>query len=93
MKAIWNGVVVAESNQTKEIEGNQYFPPEAIKKQFFKESSHHSQCPWKGNASYYHLDVAGKNNENAAWFYPDPKEAAQEIKDHVAFWKGVKIEK
>ncbi len=92
-KAMWEGAVVAESKQTIEVEGNQYFPPDAVKREYFKPSSHHTTCPWKGLASYYDLEVNGKQNANAAWYYPEPKQAAQQIKGYVAFWKGVKIEK
>lgn len=92
MQASWNNVVIAESDDTIIIENNHYFPPSSIKKEFFEDSEHHTACPWKGKASYYTLNVEGKRNENAAWFYPDPKDAAQEIKDYVAFWKGVKVE-
>ena len=92
-KAMWEGAVLAESSKTVEVEGNQYFPPDAIKREYFKPSSHQSRCPWKGLASYYSVEVNGKENPDAAWFYPDPKPAASQIKDHVAFWKGVKIEK
>jgi uncharacterized protein (DUF427 family) len=92
-KAMWEGAVVAESKQTIEVEGNQYFPPDAVKREYFKPSPHHTTCPWKGLASYYDLEVNGKQNANAAWYYPEPKPAAQQIKDYVAFWKGVKIEK
>jgi uncharacterized protein (DUF427 family) len=91
-KAIWEGVVLAESDKTVEVEGNQYFPPDAIKREYFKPSDNHTTCPWKGLASYYHIEVNGKQNANAAWFYPEPKSAAQQIKDHVAFWKGVKVQ-
>lgn len=93
MKAIWNGHVIAESTNTIVVEGNQYFPAESVKRQFFKPSLKHTTCPWKGIASYYDVDVDGKLNEGAAWFYPEPKEAAKEIKDHVAFWKGVEVTK
>lgn len=92
-KAIWEGVVLAESDKTVEVEGNQYFPPEAIHREFFKPSSTHSVCPWKRNASYYAVEVNGKKNADAAWYYPEPKSAASQIKDHVAFWKGVRVEK
>ena len=90
--AIWNGVVLAESDQTEIVEGNHYFPLSAISREYFKESSQKSTCPWKGVASYYTLEVNGQQNENAAWYYPSPKDAASNIKDHVAFWRGVKIE-
>ena len=90
-KATWNGVTLAESDQTIEIEGNQYFPLTSIDRQYFKASSTHTTCPWKGEASYYTLEAAGQKNPDAAWFYPHPKDAAKEIKDYVAFWKGVKV--
>jgi uncharacterized protein (DUF427 family) len=92
-KAIWENAVLAESSQTIEVEGNQYFPPDAIKNEYLKASTHHTTCPWKGLASYYDLEVNGKRNANAAWYYPEPKTAAKQIKGYVAFWKGVKIEK
>lgn len=91
-KAIWNGQVIAESSATVVVEGNQYFPAEAVKRDFLKPSAHTSVCPWKGTAHYYHLMVDGKQNENAAWYYPDPKPAAAEIKGRIAFWKGVRVE-
>jgi uncharacterized protein (DUF427 family) len=92
-KAIWENTVLAESDRTVEVEGNQYFPPDAIKTEYLRPSDQHTTCPWKGLASYYSLDVNGKNNPNAAWYYPEPKPAAQQIKGYVAFWKGVKVEK
>jgi uncharacterized protein (DUF427 family) len=92
-KAIWEGTVLAESNQTIEVEGNQYFPPAAVKREFFKPNDQHTTCPWKGLASYYDIEVKGKRNPSAAWFYPEPKPEAKHIKDYVAFWKGVKVEK
>ena len=91
MKATWNNVDLAESEQTVVVEGNHYFPPEAINKEYFQESSTHSTCPWKGEASYYNLVVNGQVNKDAAWYYPEPKAAAAEIKNHVAFWRGVKV--
>ena len=91
MKAIWNGVVLAESNETVVVEGNHYFPPDALNRDYFVESDHHTRCPWKGLASYYTLEVEGESNPNAAWYYPDPSDAARQIKDHVAFWKGVQV--
>lgn len=91
-KAIWNGVVLAESEQTEIVEGNHYFPPEAIKRAYFRESSHHTICPWKGKASYYDIEVNGQTNANAAWYYPQPKPAAKNITGYVAFWKGVQVE-
>jgi uncharacterized protein (DUF427 family) len=91
-KAMWEGAVLAESNATVEVEGNQYFPPDAIHKEYFKPSEAHTECPWKGTASYYDVEVNGKRNAGAAWFYPEPKAAAKQIKGYVAFWKGVKVE-
>ncbi len=91
MKAIWNGAVLAESDDTVVVEGNHYFPPESIQRQYFVESDSHTRCPWKGLASYYTIEVEGQRNADAAWHYPDPSSAAAEIKDHVAFWKGVKV--
>lgn len=93
MKAVWNGAVLAESDDTKVVENNHYFPPEAINDKYFQLSDHNSTCPWKGKASYFHIKVGDEKNTDAAWFYPHPKEAAKEIKNHVAFWNGVKIEK
>ena len=92
-KAIWNGKEIAASEECIVVEGNQYFPPDAVNMEFFKESSNSSICPWKGTASYYDLEVDGESNPDAAWYYPDPSEAAMEIKDYVAFWKGVEIQK
>jgi len=91
MKAIWNNTVIAESNDTVVIEGNHYFPHESIKKEFYKSSDMHSVCPWKGKAHYYTLEVNGKQNVDAAWFYPEVSELAQGIKNRVAFWKGVEV--
>lgn len=91
MKAIWNGKTIAESNNTIVVENNHYFPGNSVKKEFLENSSTHSTCPWKGEASYYNLVVDGKTNKNAAWYYPQPKSAAQEIQNYVAFWKGVKV--
>ena len=91
MKAIWNGVVVAESDDTVVVEGNHYFPAAALRREFIQPSATHTTCPWKGVASYYTLTVAGKTNPDAAWYYPDPKPAAAEIAGRVAFWKGVSI--
>ncbi len=91
-KALWGGKVIAESGATVVVEGNHYFPPDAVNKQFLKSSSHTSICPWKGTARYYHVEVDGLRSENAAWYYPDPKPAAAEIKDRIAFWKGVRVE-
>lgn len=91
MQAIWNGTVIADSENTATIEGNHYFPLDSVNGEYLEKSTHHTICPWKGEASYYTLVVDGKKNENAAWYYPDPKPAAAEIKDHVAFWKGVEV--
>ena len=92
-KAIWEGTVLAESNRCEEVEGNQYFPPDAVKSEYLRPSATHTVCPWKGTASYYDVEVGGKLNHDAAWFYPEPKPAAKQIKGYVAFWKGVKVEK
>ncbi len=89
--ATWNGTVIAESDDTVVVEGNHYFPPSAIKAEFFAKVDQTSVCPWKGTASYYDVVVDGKVNGGAAWYYPAPKDAAAEIKDHVAFWKGVDV--
>ncbi|MEZ4947003.1 MAG: DUF427 domain-containing protein [Cyclobacteriaceae bacterium] len=91
MKAIWNGQVIAESDDTVVIEGNHYFPADSIKRDYFSDSSANTVCPWKGTASYYSLNVNGKENPDAAWYYAEPKEAAKVIKDRVAFWKGVEV--
>ncbi|NOY36036.1 MAG: DUF427 domain-containing protein [Chlorobi bacterium] len=91
MKAIWNGKVIAESDDTVIIEGNHYFPVEAVKKDFLADSDTHTMCHWKGQASYYHLKVDGKINKDAAWYYPEPSSQAEAIKDRIAFWRGVEI--
>lgn len=91
MKAEWNGVVVAESDDTVVVEGNHYFPASALKREYVVGSNHHTMCSWKGEASYYSLLVDGDLNPDAVWYYAEPKEAAAEIKDRVAFWKGVKV--
>jgi uncharacterized protein (DUF427 family) len=91
-KALWGGEVIAESNATVVVEGNHYFPPDAVKKQFLRSSNHTSICSWKGTAHYYHVEVDGVRSENAAWYYPHPKPAAAEVKDRIAFWKGVRVE-
>jgi len=93
MKATWNGVVLAESDTTIEVEGNQYFPPETINSEYFQPSDTHTLCGWKGEASYYNVVVNGEVNKDAAWYYPETKPAADEIKGHVAFWRGVKVER
>jgi uncharacterized protein (DUF427 family) len=91
MKATWNNRTVAESDKTIVIEGNHYFPPDAITKDYFQPSDTHTICPWKGEASYYNVVVDGQVNKDAAWYYPQPKDAAAEIKDYVAFWRGVRV--
>ena len=91
-KAIWEGLVLAESSATVQVEGNHYFPPDSIRAEHFRPSSTHTVCPWKGTASYYDVEVNGKRNPGAAWYYPDPKAAASQIKGYIAFWKGVKVE-
>ncbi len=91
MKAIWNGKVIAESHNTINIEGNQYFPPESVNKEFFVDSETHTLCPWKGTASYYTLEVNGKTNKDAAWYYPEPSKKAKSIKGYIAFWRGVEV--
>ena len=91
MKATWRGATLAESDDTVVVEGNHYFPADAINKEYFQESDRHTTCPWKGVASYYDVAVDGEVNKDAAWYYPEPKEAAQNIYGHVAFWKGVEV--
>lgn len=91
MKAIWNETVIAESHETEVVEGNHYFPADAVRAEYFKPSPTQTICPWKGTASYYTLEVNGKQNPDAAWFYPTPKDAAKNITGRVAFWKGVKV--
>ena len=92
MKATWHGTTIAESDDTVVVEGNHYFPPDSIRREFFQESDRHTPCPWKGEASYYDIAVGGATNEGSAWYYPNPKEAAANIKGRVAFWKGVVVE-
>jgi uncharacterized protein (DUF427 family) len=89
MRAIWNGVVLAESDDTVVVEGNHYFPREALHEEYFRDSSTHTLCPWKGKASYLSVAVDGKENPDAAWYYPEPKRAAENITGRVAFWRGV----
>ncbi len=91
MKAIWNGAVLAESDQTIVVEGNHYFPPSSIRRDYFRESETHTTCPWKGVASYYDLVVNDKVNKDAAWYYPNTTEAAKHIEGYVAFWRGVQV--
>ena len=91
-KAIWENVVLAENPKTLEVEDNQYFPPDSLKQEYFKPSATQTVCPWKGTASYFDVEVNGKLNHDAAWYYPDPKPAASKIKGYVAFWRGVKVQ-
>ena len=91
-RATWNGAVLAESDQCEVVEGNQYFPPDALNSEYFKPSSTTTVCPWKGTASYYTIEVDGKENKDAAWYYPEAKEKAKNIEGYVAFWRGVKVE-
>lgn len=92
MKATWRGAVLAESDETLVVEGNHYFPVESLNRSYFKESTRHTTCPWKGEASYYDVVVDGEVNEGAAWFYPEPKQAASNIRGRVAFWRGVVVQ-
>ena len=91
-RAIWNGVVIAESDATEVVEGDHYFPPDTLIREHFQESATKSECPWKGTASYYHVKVNGEVNSDAAFYYPQPKPAAENIKDYIAFWKGVEVQ-
>ena len=91
MKAVWRDKVLAESDETAVVEGNHYFPAEAVKREYFRASETHTRCPWKGDASYYDIVVDGETNQDAAWYYPEPKEAARNIAGRVAFWKGVEV--
>ena len=91
MKATWNGATLAESDATVVVEGNHYFPPDSIRREHFRDSQTHTRCPWKGEASYFDVEVNGETNRDAAWYYPAPLEAAAEIKGHVAFWNGVTV--
>lgn len=91
MKALWKGAVLAESEETRVVEGNQYFPPESIRSEYFQPSQTHTVCGWKGTASYYDVVVDGETNADAAWYYPETKDAAKEIEGYVAFWKGVEV--
>ena len=92
MRATWKGAVLAESDETVVVEGNHYFPAESIRREHFRESETHTVCPWKGTASYYDVVVGGEVNGDAAWYYPEPSDAAKQIKDRVAFWRGVRVE-
>jgi uncharacterized protein (DUF427 family) len=91
-RAIWKGAVLAESDRCEMVEGNCYFPPESINRQYLEKSDKHTTCPWKGEASYYDVVVEGQVNKDAAWYYPIPKEAAKNVQGYVAFWKGVTVE-
>ncbi len=91
MKAVWNEVIIAESNKTLVIEGNHYFPMDSVNTEYLNGSITKTVCHWKGEASYYHIDVKGKINRDAAWYYPNPLDAAKQVKNHIAFWKGVEI--
>lgn len=91
MKAIWNNKIIAESKDTIVIENNHYFPPESVNREFLKDSNTHTVCPWKGTASYYTLEVDGSENKDAAWYYPQAKDAAKGIENYIAFWRGVQI--
>lgn len=91
MKAIWNGTVIAESDDTVLVEGNHYFPESAVRREYLLSSNHRTSCPWKGQAYYWSLLVNGDLNPEAAWYYPEPSEAASNIKGRIAFWKGVKV--
>lgn len=92
MKAVWSGAVIAESEATIEVEGNRYFPPDSVNREYLRESDTHTSCPWKGQASYLHVVVDGEENPDAAWFYPEASEAAKEIEGFIAFWRGVEIQ-
>lgn len=91
-KAYWSGKLIAESDNCVVVEGNQYFPADAVDKEFLRPSSHTTVCPWKGTAHYFHIEVDGMRNENAAWYYPDPSDAAKQIRGRIAFWRGVRVE-
>lgn len=91
-RATWNGAVIAESDRTEIVEGNHYFPPDAVHRELLRPSETHTVCSWKGKASYYDVVVGGEVNRDAAWYYPTPKEAAKQIAGYVAFWRGVKVE-
>ncbi len=91
VKALWQGKVIAESDNTNVVEGNHYFPPEAVNTEYLTASDHTSYCPWKGTANYHHVLVNGQEATNAAWYYPEVKPKAESLKDHMAFWKGVEI--
>lgn len=92
LRAVWNGVVLAETERTVRLEGNHYFPPESLRREYFIQSRTKSLCPWKGLASYYTVEAGGMANPDAAWYYPHPSPLARRIRNHVAFWNGVRIE-
>ena len=91
-KALWNGAVLAESDHCEIVESNYYFPPDAVNREYFEDSGTHTVCPWKGTASYHDIVVGGRRNKDAAWYYPDPKPAVENIKGYLAFWRGVVVE-
>jgi uncharacterized protein (DUF427 family) len=91
VRATWNGTVLAESDHTILVEGNQYFPPDDVHTELLEPSGSTTHCPWKGDASYYHVAAGGNRNKDAAWYYPEPYDAASLIKDYIAFWKGVEV--
>jgi uncharacterized protein (DUF427 family) len=91
-KAVWKGTVLAESSDTTIVEGNHYFPKESVRSEYLRSSATHTSCPWKGTASYYDIEVDGERNADAAWYYPAPKSEAEQVKNRVAFWKGVRVE-
>ncbi|HUY59405.1 MAG TPA: DUF427 domain-containing protein [Solirubrobacteraceae bacterium] len=93
VQAVWNGVVIAESDRTVVIEGNHYFPPDDVNTEYLESTSKRTACPWKGTASYYDIVIDGERNKAAGWYYPQPSHAASQIKDHVAFWHGVKVKR
>ena len=92
-RAMWNGAVIAESDRFEIVEGNVYFPPETVKAEYLRPSDAHTDCPWKGTASYHDLEVDGVRNVNAAWYYPETKAAAKKVEGYVAFWHGVSVER
>lgn len=91
MKATWEDTIIAESDKTVVVEGNHYFPPDSVKREYFSPSDNHTTCPWKGIASYYHIRIGDRSNQDAAWYYPEPKDAAKQIKHYIAFWRGVEV--
>lgn len=91
MRAIWRDAVIAESDETIVVEKNHYFPPDSVNREYLRDSDRHTSCFWKGRASYYHVVVEGEENADAAWYYPEPKKRASQIKDYIAFWKGVEV--